>query len=124
MADLYSYKGAFPYPLPQDMSHYDINDFYLAPPAPSLSPGYVLGWDATQWTVRPPNDAELEIQWAAVRIQRYGLLSESDVYVVRAYENGEPVPQDTVDYRQALRDVTNQPDPFAIQWPVPPPNPF
>lgn len=124
MADLYSYKGAFPYPLPQDMSHYDIRDFYLAPPAPSLSPGYVLGWDVTQWTVRPPNESELEVQWAAVRIQRYTLLSESDVYVVRAYENGEPVPQDTIDYRQALRDVTDQSDPFAIQWPAPPSKPF
>lgn len=124
MADLYSYKGAFPYPLPEDMSHYDINDFYLAPPIPALTPGQVLGWDQPNWTVRDANEAETEIQWAAVRIQRYTLLSESDVFVVRAYENGEPVPQDTIDYRQALRDVTTQPNPFAIQWPVQPANPF
>lgn len=124
MTDLYSYKGAFPYPLPQDMSHYDIKDFYLAPPAPALPPGYVLGWNVTEWTVRPPNDSELQIQWAAVRVQRDSILSQSDVYVVRAYENKEPVPQDTVDYRQALRDVTSQPDPFNIQWPVPPAKPF
>lgn len=124
MADLYSYKGAFPYPLPQDMSQYDIADFYLAPSAPTVAPGYVLGWDATVWTVRPPNESELQIQWAAVRDRRNALLSQSDVYVVRAYEKGEPVPQATVDYRQALRDVTAQSDPFAIDWPVPPPNPF
>ena len=124
MTDLYSYKGAFPYPLPEDMSHYDINDFRLAPPAPTLTPGQVLGWDQTNWTVRDANEAEIEIQWAAVRIQRDTLLSGSDVFVVRAYENGEPVPQDTIDYRQALRDVTTQPNPFAIQWPVQPANPF
>lgn len=124
MTDLYSYKGAFPYPLPQDMSHYDIKDFYLAPPAPALPPGYVLGWNVTEWTVRSPNDSELQIQWAAIRERRNALLAQSDIFVVRAYERGEPVSVETVAYRQALRDVTTQPDPFAIDWPVPPPNPF
>lgn len=124
MADLYSYKGAFPYPLPKDMSKYNINDFYLAPPQPALLPGQVLGWSLPDWTVRDPNASELAIQWAAVRVQRDKLLSQSDVYVVRAYEKNEPVPQATVDYRQALRDVTKQANPFAIDWPVPPEQPF
>lgn len=124
MTQLYSYKGAYPYPLPQDMSHYDIKDFYLAPEAPALLPGQVLEWNLPNWSVRDPNTAELEIQWAAVRVQRDTFLSLSDVYVVRAYENRELVPQATVDYRQALRDVTDQPNPFAIVWPQAPEKPF
>lgn len=121
---LYSYKGAYPYPLPKDMSGYNINDFKLAPPIPPLTPGENLGWTGTDWIVTPPSQADLDIQWAAVKALRESLLSFSDIYVVRAYENGEPVPQQTVDYRQALRDVTSQSNPFAIQWPSQPANPF
>jgi len=124
MTDLYSYKGAYPHPLPEDMSKYDINDFMLAGPIPPMQSGQVLEWTGTGWYVRDPNEAETAIQWTAVREQRNRLLSQSDVYVVRAYERGEPVPQETVQYRQDLRDVTTQPNPFAIAWPVPPTNPF
>lgn len=123
MVDLYSYKGAFPYPLPEDMSHYDIKDFYPAPAKPETSPGQVIGW-ADAWVVREANEAETQIQWSSVRTKRDSLLASSDVFVVRAYEKGEPVPQDTVDYRQALRDVTSQPNPFSIQWPTLPAKPF
>lgn len=124
MTELYSYKGAYPYPLPKDMSGYNINDFKLAPPAPALQPGQNLDWSGDAWVVRPPSQADLDIQWAAVRAQRDALLSFSDIYVVRAYERGEPVPQQTIDYRQALRDVTSQPDPFSISWPSQPENPY
>lgn len=124
MADLYSYKGAFPYPLPEDMSNYDIKDFYLAPEKPELAPGQVIGWSDLNWTVRDANEAETEIQWALVRKIRDGLLSSSDVYVIRAYEKGEPVPEDTISYRQALRDVSKQSNPFSIVWPTPPVKPF
>lgn len=124
MTDLYSYKGAYPYPLPKDMSKYDINDFYLAPTKPTLLAGQVLEWDFTTWVVRNANEAETAIQWTSVRKKRDDLLQQSDVFVVRAYEKGEPVPQETVDYRQALRDVTKQSNPFQIVWPIPPTNPF
>lgn len=124
MTDLYSYKGAYPYPLPEDMSHYDIKDFVLAGPIPPMTPGQVLEWTGSEWLVRDPNCSELDIQWASVRVIRDDLLSKSDVYVVRAYENGDPVPPDTVQYRQDLRDVTKQENPFAIVWPTSPANPF
>lgn len=124
MTELYSYKGAYPYPLPKDMSKYDIKDFTLAGPIPPMQPGQVLEWTGTDWYVRDPNASETAIQWAAIRIKRDGLLSQSDIYVVRAYEKGEPVPQETVQYRQDLRDVTKQENPFAIVWPTPPANPF
>lgn len=117
MTVLYSYKGAYPYPLPKDMSKYDIQDFYLAGEKPELTAGQILEWDQTAWVVRAANEAENQIQWAAVRTKRDALLSTSDVYVVRAYEKGEPVTEDVVQYRQSLRDITKQANPFDIIWP-------
>lgn len=124
MAELYSYKGSYPYPLPEDMTGYDLADFYLAPTKPTLLPGQVLEWSENTWFVREANEPEVQIQWAIVRIQRDALLTNSDIFVVRAYEKGEPVPQDTVDYRKSLRDITSQPNPFSIQWPTLPAKPF
>lgn len=124
MQDLYSYKGAYPYPLPKDMTGYDLQDFYLAPVKPEMTAGQVLEWTQTEWFVRDPNDSELQIQWTVVRTKRDDLLSMSDVFVVRSYEKNEPVPQETVEYRQALRDVTKQANPFNIAWPSTPSNPF
>lgn len=59
-----------------------------------------------------------ETQWQIVRQQRDLLLQQSD------YTQLSDVPLDNksawATYRQELRDVTNQPDPFNIVWPVPP----
>lgn len=59
-------------------------------------------------------------QWARVRYERFVLLAECDWRVTRATETGIPLPAEWVAYRQALRDVTTQPDPFNIVWPTPP----
>jgi hypothetical protein len=124
MSSLYSYKGAYPYPLLEDMSGYNLSDFKLAGEKPTITPDEVLDWDGSSWVVRPANSPEIEIKWASVRVKRDELLATSDVFVVRAYENGEPVPQETVDYRQALRDVSKQSSPFTIVWPTAPTKPF
>jgi hypothetical protein len=124
MSNLYSYKGSYPYPLPTDISNYDLADFQLAEEKPTVTPDQVLDWDGSFWVVRDANEAEIQIQWATVRTQRNTLLSSSDIYIIRAYENNEPVPQETVDYRQALRDVSNQSSPFTIVWPTAPTKPF
>ncbi|MGG4054103.1 phage tail assembly chaperone [Delftia tsuruhatensis] len=39
---------------------------------------------------------------------------------LRAQETGEPMPAPWLAYRQALRDITDQPDPLAIVWPTAP----
>lgn len=61
-----------------------------------------------------------ESAWGAVRWQRNRLLAGTDWVVLRAQDQGEPVPQEWLDYRQALRDVTEQADPLNIEWPTPP----
>jgi len=58
-------------------------------------------------------------QWASVRTQQRDLLYKSDwTCSVTDYE--VPNKPDWITYRQALRDVTTQPDPFNIVWPAPP----
>lgn len=69
-----------------------------------------------------------QAQWAAeagerqkdkLRRQRTPLLVEADYKVNYCVDNGLN-PNDWCDYRQALRDITNQPDPFNIVWPTKP----
>ena len=63
--------------------------------------------------------AKLDAQWAAVRAQQKQKLYESDwTCSVTDYEPANK--PEWVTYRQALRDVTTQTDPFAIVWPTSP----
>ena len=60
-----------------------------------------------------------ETMWTSVRAQQKELLYKSDwTCSVTDYE--VPNKADWVAYRQALRDVTTQSDPFAIVWPAVP----
>ena len=49
MIELYSYKGQYPFPLPSDMTGYDINDFILAPEKPTVPIDKVVDWDGSNW---------------------------------------------------------------------------
>ena len=74
-------------------------------------------WDGATFTSPPATDVEIETQWSIIRSERNNLLAASD---------WTQLPDVAVDaavwatYRQALRDVTNQADPFAIIWPESP----
>lgn len=82
------------------------------PPQPS--PYHQFDYAALAWVL---DDGQA---WAAARAERDRLLAASDWRVARAMEAGEPVPAPWVAYRQALRDITDQADPLAIDWPTPP----
>lgn len=118
MSDLYSYKGAYPYPIPTDMSKYDINDFVLAPDKPQLLAGQKLEWDNANWVISEPTTAEMSIKWQEIRNQREVMLSTTDINVLRYLENGLSPPESLLAYRQALRDITLQTNPFSIEWPI------
>ena len=85
---------------------------------PGLIDGDIGGigwlWDGENLTPPAP---DAETQWAVVRIERNKLLAESD---------WTQLPDAPVDaavwatYRQELRDITTQADPFAIIWPESP----
>lgn len=118
MEQIYSYKGAYPYPLPTDMSNYNIKDFVLAPEKPNLLPGQQLEWVNNRWVVREPNASEIDFKWQEIRNLRNQLLAESDIHVIRFFETRQPAPPELVNYRQQLRDLTKQLDPFNIIWPT------
>ena len=64
----------------------------------------------------------LDKKWADIRTKRNRLLTESDWVVVKAKEThaNASIPEDWVDYRTELRDITKQSDPDDITWPTKP----
>ena len=59
-------------------------------------------------------------RWTQIRSQRDSLLKDTDWLSIRAADTGTPMPTEWSTYRQALRDVTGQEDPFNIVWPTKP----
>lgn len=84
----------------------------LAGQAPGKN--YVFDPVADRWV------QDVDAAWAEVKTTRSKLLSETDWMVVRAQENGAELSDEWKAYRQALRDITDQPNPFSITWPVKP----
>lgn len=78
------------------------------------SPNHIFDYATKQWIDPRTNDT----QWPVIRSQRNALLVASD------WTQLPDVPLVTkaawATYRQALRDVTEQGDPFNITWPVAP----
>jgi hypothetical protein len=97
-----------------DGAEYLVVDGALAEKPAQPSPNHVFDYTTKQWV--DPRTAET--QWPVVRAQRNARLSASD------WTQLPDVPLATKEawaaYRQALRDVTLQSDPFAIDWPVAP----
>lgn len=64
--------------------------------------------------------AKVGEQWTVIRAERNALLARTDWWVTKAAETGAIISDDQHAYRQALRDITIQSDPFNIVWPTPP----
>lgn len=84
------------------------------PPQPSEY--HVFDYASKQWA---PDRAKAQ---EAMLYQRMKLLTASDWVTTRAVETGTPASAEWLAYRQALRDITLQADPWAIVWPVMPSN--
>ena len=85
---------------------------------PTLVDGvYVQVWNQTDAT-QSEIDARIEDKWEEIRQLRYELLLECDWVVL----SDSPLKESTdwLSYRQALRDITSQSDPYTISWPVKP----
>lgn len=101
------------------VGNYDDSKFYIlnGNPVPipvQPSEHYIFDYTAKQWI----DPRTLETEWPLVRTKRDRLLQASD------WTQLPDVPLATKEawtaYRQALRDLTDQPDPFNITWPTPP----
>lgn len=133
---LYSFQSATPAPLPHRIRLPDAStrtDSDTFTPEELEAAGYagpferpscdetteIVDWDGSSFLVRPYNDVELEAQWQRVREQRLQLLQSSDWTQIADYDLGADR-QAWATYRQQLRDITLQPNPFAIVWPIAP----
>lgn len=76
----------------------------------------IFDYQLRQWVDPRTNESE----WAIVRNQRNTLLVQSDWTQFPDVPLSEERRQQWQAYRQALRDITDQPDPFNIVWPTPP----
>jgi hypothetical protein len=92
----------------------------LAVRAQQPNPWAVWIADEARWEDSRPRDVAVAQQWGIVRSLRDQKLDQSDWVTARAVERGEPVPEAWAVYRQALRDITLQADPFNIVWPEKP----
>lgn len=138
---VYSYKGQEPQPLPErirlstgltrtDSSTFtdeEIADagYTLSDPKPVINPNQQkVSWTTTGWVVENLTDQEIQNlrdqEWSSVRNKRNELLKNTDWLVIKSTESGKPVDEEIVNYRQALRDITIQDDPFNIIWPSEP----
>lgn len=76
------------------------------------SPQHAWNWTTNVW------EFDVKIAWKEVRNKRDKLIAETD------WTQLPDVSQDTkqryTEYRQALRDITEQADPLAISWPSKP----
>ena len=81
-------------------------------------------WDnnLNKWVDPRPQTAIIAEKWTQVRNQRDALLIESDWTDTLSAKArlGDALYNAWQNYRQALRDVTNQADPFTITWPTKP----
>lgn len=65
-------------------------------------------------------DNEIQSTWRAIRGRRNDLLLKCDWTQLSDAPLTEEVKQSWIDYRQELRDITLQTDPFNIVWPTQP----
>jgi|TARA_R110000782_G_scaffold169729_1_gene261594 hypothetical protein len=80
---------------------------------------YIQVWnitDATQDEIL----AKIEDNWVDVRIMRDTLLSQSDWTQFQDSPLNNTISTEWQSYRQSLRDVTSQSNPFNLKWPSKP----
>lgn len=86
------------------------------PPRPASAAFLVVTAGALAW--QDPRSAAQA--WADVRAKRDQFMKDTDWMVTRSVERSAALSVGWRAYRQDLRDITNQPDPFNIAWPTPP----
>lgn len=82
------------------------------PPKPSEF--HVFDYVQKHWVADPV------AAWKVVKHKRDQLLDATDWVIIRANETGGVISPVWLDYRQALRDITLQSDPWNIIWPTSP----
>ena len=121
----YSFKGAHPiYDTKSDLATMITKGYIQVEEKPVLdNTDKIIEWDYENlvWNVRDGNDSDYVMDWYIVREKRAILLKDSDIVLLKFYETGQAVPQEWVEYRQALRDIPqSNTNPKNIKWPIKP----
>lgn len=93
---------------------YYIDNFTPITKPPKPSEHHIFDYTTKQWV--DPRTPETE--WSLVRQKRNRLLLASDW--TQLPDAPAASKAQWAAYRQALRDITEQPDPFSVVWPSPP----
>jgi len=96
----------------EDTHYIDGGEVVQKPQRPSASHEWSM--DTKEWILNP------EKAWSAVRHQRDTLIAATDWMVLPDAPFTESEIVEIKEYRQALRDITEQPDPLNIEWPEKP----
>jgi hypothetical protein len=96
--------------------NYQTQEFITVPAQPTP----YHEWTATGWQDQTP----VNKKWEEIRRIRDAILQQTDWIVVRAAEASLTITPAFTEYRQDLRDVTEQPDAFNITWPQRPAGPI
>lgn len=115
---------------PEQREHFGVHQLKLVTP-PAYDPAtqsrengpailsegkWVQNWVVTDLTPEIA-DEKVAAQWAFIRARRNDFLAATDWWVTKAAETGAVLSADKQTYRQDLRDITTQPNPFNIVWP-------
>lgn len=88
-----------------------------------VTPIFTDRWEQS-WNIKPLTDSEIEAnietRWTEIRSERDSLLSKCDWTQLPDVPFVEEDKQKWAIYRQELRDITSQEDPFNIVWPTNP----
>ncbi len=138
---IYSLNGEYPQALPErirlsdGMTRTKSSTFtaeeiadagYVAVVEPSYDrTTHTLSWDGTNLTSRLYNEDEIAAKWVEIRDNRNQVLNQVDIIRgviidVDTYKSAETTAELSDDQKaakQALRDITNQDNPFDISWP-------
>ncbi len=92
--------------------------FIEVPDKPIVGPGMFVEWTGSEWIQRPANLTELSFKWQEIRDIRKTMLEQADIEVMKFVEINQQVPTELATYKQQLRDITLQEDPWHIVWPT------
>ena len=86
---------------------------------PTLVDGtYTQVWNQTDAT-QEEIDIKIENQWEQIRVARNEILTQCDWTILPDSPVSSSI-EDWKTYRQQLRDITNQSNPFEVVWPTQP----
>jgi hypothetical protein len=116
----------------------------VEPPAPIITDEYSVyerdgyqmidGCWVLQWKIKPRFESQeeydeyeqeklrgnIEFKWSEIRNERNLLLSKTDFTQLADSPMSSEIKLQFIEYRQLLRNITKQSDPFNIIWPTKP----